>query len=39
MTSASGGVVVIGPSLLRRPTTAVFDARHSAVRVVRMNLH
>ena len=32
MTSASGGVAVIGPSLLRRPSTAVFEARHSAVR-------
>jgi hypothetical protein len=32
MTSASGGVVVIGPSLLRGPRTAVFEARHRAVR-------
>jgi hypothetical protein len=32
MTSASGGAAVIGPSLLRRPRTAVFEARHRAVR-------
>ena len=32
MTSASGGVIVIWPSLWRRPRTAVFHARHSAVR-------